>query len=64
MYTQVMVLPEKTGGENPDQLAAVVMHHPSIALYYTPRKQSLGGYIGITLSVRPFVRLSVHPCTL
>ena len=32
--------------------------------YYTPRKQSLGGYIGITLSVRPSVclsvRLSVH----
>jgi hypothetical protein len=25
--------------------------------HYTPRKQSLGGYIGITLSIRP----SVHP---
>ena len=24
-----------------------------IKFYYTPRKQSLGGYIGITLSVRP-----------
>jgi len=30
----VMVLPEKTGGENPDQLAVVIMRHPSIAHYY------------------------------
>ena len=34
------------------------------AFYYTPRKRSLGGYIGITpsvcLSVRPSVRLSVQ----
>ena len=34
-----------------------------ILYYYTPCKQNLGGYIGITLSVRPSVRLSVHvPC--
>jgi len=26
-----------------------------------PRKQSLGGYIGITLSIRPSLHPSVHP---
>lgn len=33
-YTQVMVLPEKTGGENRDHLVAFIMRRPSIALYY------------------------------
>ena len=28
--------------------------------FYTPRKQSLGGYIGFTLSVRQFVRPSMY----
>ena len=31
--------------------------------FYTPRKQRLGGYIGINLTVRPSVCPSVHvPC--
>jgi hypothetical protein len=32
----------------------------NMACYYTPRKQSLGGYIGITLSVRPSIRPSMY----
>ena len=35
-----------------------VIYEEVIAPYYAPRKQSLGGYIGITLSVRPSMYLS------
>ena len=35
--------------------------HSPLHIYYTPRNEVRGGYTGITLSVRPSVRLSVRP---
>ena len=47
---------ERESGRNDSRGVQDLGRNDPDSNFYTPRKQSLGGYIGITLSV--------HPCTL